>query len=229
MDKIRLVRTISDKARKLLEVGEVTESGGTIRKKNGQIFEHFKFVEEYVKESGEDIFYELQKMKKEATESSERIIKELKIINKNFDNGSNILNLLKNNIELANVINGINLLVGSLNLCVTVAGFALTLNKLKKMDYKLDNIDNGINQLKNSEIINLKNEINKDINNAILILDRYNRFKDENFTGADYQNIVTHMNELEKNIKNLIDRQYNNTVKLNFESIISILLLFRVK
>lgn len=214
-------RIISKEAQQLVDSGEGKIEGGVVRKNNGEIFQHLKFVEEQVEDYGEDIFSSIQKMQKEATEASKSILSEIGNLNNKFKNSNMIIEQLQKSTSLGNLLTGANLLVSGLNLCTTVAGFTLVLKKLKNIDCKLDGIQNGINILRDSNLIDLKNKINIEIKDAILILDRYDRFEEE-FTGSDYQNIGQKINAIECCIENLIERQYYNEIRMNFESIISL-------
>lgn len=212
-------RVISSEAERIVQSGFAKVEGGVVRLNNGKIFEHLKFVEQQVKDYGEDIYKSVQTMEKEATESSKLILSEIGQLNNKFINSSKVIENMQKSMKLSNLLSAANLLTSGLNLCVSAVGFTLVINKLKKMDYKLDSIQKGIEEIKAINLIELNSKIMRHINRAEILINSYQRFSDEEFKRDDSQKIEKAIGDIRIDIIELVNMQRNNSIKFDFDII----------
>lgn len=202
-------RIIPEEIKKLIKEGKAEVYGGVVRfinsgSKNGQIIQHLQFPME------------------DNLENYTNILNQLGSLDKKFESATEVIGMLQKAQGLGNVIGVANLAMSGLNLCVTAVGFTVVINKLTKINGKLDSIQSDIDELKTNETNKLKKEIKEMIGEARCHIDNEKNFPNENIDSNRLLEIDKLINRFRSTIEDLIIRKNSKDIKLDDSAILNL-------
>lgn len=200
MNKVE--RVIPEEVIKLINEGYAEVYGGVVRyinsgSKNGKIIKHLNFTDI---DSDNEILNELSKFRKEF-------------------NG--VTEIFKNIQNINNIVGKLNLVMSGVNLCVDSVGFIVVINKLNKINKQLKIIDSNTSILIDNEIDKLRNNVRKDIDEAMIFVNIEKQFPDEGINKKEARELDKIISNLIRDIRNLVNKR-KQKISLKDEEIIEL-------
>lgn len=201
---MEVLREIPEEYMQMIREGTVKLYGGVLRNQKGHILKHLKVFHDSTNDKIEDV------------------VKGLATLDNRFQGLENAVGTITNMTQLGNVLGGVNCLLSGVNLCVTVAGFAIVCRQLKGISSKIDEIKVEVVKLQDNEISKLANKINKHLAHIPNIIEGYNMMDESEFKGATFIELANKIADLRVDLLDLIDREQRNSIQLPLPYIFSL-------